>query len=147
MTDIKAVFGDAWRECLRSHYEYVVRQNDKRTLETLTYVLHHEAINYSDDELREWFIQATIRAEDFTEAEIRQILEEQPELLTPPAAQPQFQPHPLECQCPACIQINLRPHDDEGQPLPDDKVAEIEAQAREEARRNDPDAPRQLSLF
>ena len=57
-----------------------------------------------------------------------------------------YLPHPLECQCPQCVEINLIPHNDEGQPLSADEIAELEEEQAYEHRHDD-DAPQQLSLF
>ncbi|MCK6580314.1 MAG: hypothetical protein L6Q98_19650 [Anaerolineae bacterium] len=61
-------FADDWRECLRAHYQYVVRANDRRTLDSLTGVLHQ--VGFREDELGELYLRATLHvdevAEDFT---------------------------------------------------------------------------------
>jgi hypothetical protein len=56
------IFGDEWRECLRAQYMYVVRNDDQRTLKTLKGVMHE--VGFSDDELRDLYVRATMRAED-----------------------------------------------------------------------------------
>lgn len=145
------VFDGEWRECLRAHYKHVVKQNDTRTRETLTIVLTHEAINFSEDELRQLYVEATMRADEFSEDQLREIMEQVPaeEIAPPPPTLEDdrtFQPHPLECQCPECMQINLMPHDEEGQPLSQEKIEELEEETREKQRKQD-DLPKQLSLF
>jgi hypothetical protein len=146
---VENVFDEEWRDCLRAHYKYVVRANDNRTHETLTQVLTHPSINFTEGELRQLYIEATMRAEDFSEDQLRKIVETQAvieeQFPTAPSSEADrtFQPHPLECQCPSCIQINLIPHDDEGQPLDEDQVAELE----EQQKRDQDDLPKQLSLF
>lgn len=62
MSGNQRIFADDWRECLGEQYKYVIRQNDQRTKQTLTSVLHE--VNFHDHELRALELQATIRAED-----------------------------------------------------------------------------------
>lgn len=55
-------FASEWRECLRAHYQYVVRANDQPTLKTLTGVLHQ--VGFSDGELAELALRATMHVDD-----------------------------------------------------------------------------------
>jgi len=135
------VFADEWRRCLRAHYMHAIRHDDRVNLRSLVPVLQH--LGFTDAELAELRVQATMHVDDVGEDFVPDldVLQAQPEI--EPEAQPQpqppqgdFQPHPLECQCPRCVEINLVPHDEDGQP--------IEA---EDDEHDDPDAPQQLSLF
>jgi hypothetical protein len=143
---MKSVFGDEWRACLRAHYQHTVRQDDRVALTTLIPILEGQ-MGFSSDELRQLYIEATMRADEIDFVPDPDLVD----VLTAPEAAPAsasetptFQPHPLECQCPACVAINLTPHDADGQPLDADALAELEAR---EAAKNHPDAPKQLSLF
>jgi hypothetical protein len=110
-----SVFSDEWRRCMRIHYQEVVRQNDHITKPSLTEVLN--MIGFTDDELRQLYIEATMREEDnapdfkpdltLLQSEIR--------------VDPQQVAHPAECQCPSCVNINMIPHDQDGQPLQPDE--------------------------
>jgi hypothetical protein len=128
-------FADDWRDCLREQYKHVVREDDKLTKPSLALVLNQ--VGFGEDELRELEVRATIRADDLPE-------DFQPDLqvLEPSVqAHDDFQPHPLECQCPSCMEIDLTPHDADGQPI----VVDPEQAATEDAH-NDDD-PQQLSMF
>jgi hypothetical protein len=48
---VQNIFQQEWRECLREHYKYVVRNNDQVTKKSLLKVLHD--VGFSDTELRE----------------------------------------------------------------------------------------------
>ena len=129
-----SVFSDDWRDCLREQYKYVIQDQDQVTERSLTEVMHQ--VGFGDEELRVLRVEATMRAEDVSE-------DFQPDLAILDAVQPveaPFQPHPAECQCPGCVDINLVPHDEEGQPLPVDPEEEAD-------RRKDDDSAQQLSLF
>ena len=140
-----SIFADEWRACLRAQYKHVVRVNDSTTRESLTGIMLE--IGFTDSELAELSVEATMRAEDMPDDFLPDmtILEQ----VTPSAPKAtgetqDFRPHPLECQCPACIEIALLPHDEEGQPL--DRIDE-ERLELEERRHQDPDAPQQMSLL
>lgn len=136
-----SVFSDSWRECLREHYKQVVRNDDSVTKKSLVPVLH--GIGFTEDELRQLEIIATMRAEDMPENFVPdlEILAEKPEPLT--TTETAFQPHPLECQCPQCMEVNLVPHDEEGQPIEfDDDDPE-----NPKNQQPDKDSPAQLSMF
>jgi hypothetical protein len=57
-----SIFSDEWRECLRAHFTTVVRNQDKVTEKTLRGVMHEAG--FSDVELRELTVRATMRIED-----------------------------------------------------------------------------------
>lgn len=109
-----SVFEDEWRACLREQYKYVIRNGDHVTLRSLVPVLHE--VGFTDDELAQLRIEATLRTEDVPDDFVPDL-----EILhtEPPAPIDQvFQPHPLECQCPSCIEETIVPHDADGQPIP-----------------------------
>lgn len=123
-----SIFSDEWRRCLREQYKHVVRHNDIVTKESLEDVLNQ--VGFGEAELKQIEVEATMRVED-NPADFKPNLE----MMKPAQVteQANFQPHPAECQCPSCVNINLTPHDEDGQPI----VIEEE----------DPDAPSQMSMF
>jgi hypothetical protein len=155
----QSIFADAWRDCLREHYKHTI-QNDpnQRNLDTLKAVLLRpngdQPPIFTETELRQLYVEATMRADQmpdgFVPDEILQDMsvEElmEPQVVTIPDDR-SYQPHPLECQCPQCVTINLVPHSDEGQPLSEDEVAELEEQQSYDRRKKGDDVPQQLSLF
>ncbi|MDX1991907.1 MAG: hypothetical protein SF029_05945 [bacterium] len=134
-----SVFDDYWRECLREHYKSVIRENDQVTLRSLKGVMNE--VGFREDELRQMEIHATMRTEDMPDDFVPNldILQDATEAAI--AVEEGFQPHPLECQCPACVQINLIPHDEEGQPV------QIDPEESKAKKRKKGDEPKQLSLF
>lgn len=165
----RSIFQDEWRKCLREHYKYVIREQDRVTEASLTKVLYR--LGFSDDELRQLYTEATMRQEanpaDFV-----------------PDMSKAVQAHPAECTCDLCsadgeaaFDAMLEAgHDEAGQPLPpEEPVAEAtpevagnlfampELEAAESAADDDEivsdgdeddddsqaddDAPRQMSMF
>ncbi len=55
-------FADDWRACLRAHYMFVARAQDKPTMESLTGVLHQ--VGFGEDELRGLYVRATQHVDD-----------------------------------------------------------------------------------
>lgn len=133
-----SVFTDEWRRCLREQYKYVIRNQDRVTRPSLTDVLH--SVGFTDDELRQLEIEATMRVEDVPDDFVLDLDILQPVGANQAAANHnrEFMPHPLECQCPECVKVNLVPHNEEGQPLPKDELLEMQQHN---------DSPRQLRLF
>jgi hypothetical protein len=155
----QSIFADAWRDCLREHYKHVIRNDPKqRNLDTLKTVLLRpngdQPPIFTESELRQLYVEATMRADQmpdgFMPEEILQELQVE-EVVEPLASAVEddrtYQPHPLECQCPQCVTINLVPHGDEGQPLTADEVAELEEEQAFDRRKKGDDVPQQLSLF
>jgi hypothetical protein len=135
-----SVFTDDWRQCLREQYKHVIRTNDEVTRPSLTRVLY--SVGFTDDELRQLAVEATMHVDDVPEGFVPDL----DVLVPPPATEPAFQPHPLECQCPQCVDTNLIPHDEDGQPIefdPDDP----ENPANQVAQDDDEDSPQQMSMF
>jgi hypothetical protein len=58
-------FETQWRECLRAHYTHVIRVQDVGTERTLSKIL--KRLNFTDAELAELRVLATIRTEDMGE--------------------------------------------------------------------------------
>jgi len=118
MSERSSVFSTEWRKCLAEHYKYIVREGDRNTEETL--VPRLLAVGFREDDLRQLYREATMRAEDLPE----DFLPDPAKALAPDdsaAAAPEttFQTHPAECGCPSCMDLVLEEgHDDEGQPLP-----------------------------
>lgn len=135
-----SVFSEEWRACLREQYKHVIRENDQVTLPSLMMVM--ERVGFSEDDLAQLRVEATMRIEDVADDFVPDL-----EILQP-AMQPTgevFQPHPLECQCPQCVDINLVPHDEDGQPLSEDEQQELLERQQHEA--DDDDNPQQMSMF
>ena len=58
----KSIFSEDWRECLRSHYTHVVREQDVKTERTLRGVMHN--VGFGDDELNQLRVLATMHVDD-----------------------------------------------------------------------------------
>lgn len=138
-----SVFADEWRKCLREQYKHVVRNQEKITESSLKLVLNE--VGFSENELSEMYVEATMRADAMPDDYVPdlEIVSQKGEAQNEPD---DFQPHPLECQCPACVEVNLRPHDAEGQPIEyesEEELAEILAEQED----NQDDSPHQLTMF
>ncbi len=146
-----SVFSDEWRKCLREQYKYVVRSNDRITQQSLTEVL--ESVGFGEEELRHLKVEATIRAEDVPDDFVPDLdILSREDVAAPVVAEPSttevldfFKPHPLECQCPQCVEMNVIPHDEEGQPIQAESDEELAEILKEKASRDD--GPEQLSMF
>lgn len=103
----RSIFFDEWIKSLREQYKHVIRNNDQVTLPSLTEVMHD--VGFTDDELAQLRIDATLRTEDVAEDFVPDL-----KILEQPAA---GQPHPAECTCPQCIPIDESRYDEDGQPL------------------------------
>jgi hypothetical protein len=129
------VFADEWRECLREHYKFVVKENDNVTRQSLTKVLLSDHVRFNEDELQHLYIEATMRAEDQdgdTLPDVNAVASDVAQLQQDGTT---FEVHPAECTCalcsPAQAQIDAvleTGHDADGQPLPPDMPAEEIAQ-------------------
>jgi hypothetical protein len=58
-------FANDWRDCLRAHYTYTVRAEDRVTERTLVDVL--QEVGFSENEVKEMRVLATMRVEDMGE--------------------------------------------------------------------------------
>ena len=133
-----SIFADDWRDCLREQYKYVVKNNDNLTKESLTGVL--QSVGFSENELAELGVQATMHVDDVPE-------DFQPDLnILNVAAEQGFVPHPAECQCPSCVEVNLLPHDEDGQPIEMEEEELVDRIQHAMENDNDDDVA-QLSLF
>lgn len=150
------VFGEQWRECLREHYKHVVKNDpNPRNLVSVRKAFlqpnREEPPIFTEDELHQLYIEATMRADEMPDDFVPEILlevEQAPSMAAEVIVEePAFQPHPLECQCPSCIEIDLKPHDTEGQPMNAEAIAELEEETTSKKRRRKDDLPTQLSLF
>ncbi len=139
-----SVFSDEWRACLREQYKHVIRTNDMVTRVSLTDVMVQ--VGFGEDELARLRLEATLRVEDVPEDFVPDLGILRQEEVTPADEMREFQPHPLECQCPACVEMNLVLHDEEGQPV---NMDEMDPEEITELIEEDPDfdEPQQLSLF
>lgn len=128
-----SIFAEEWRACLREQYKHVIRTEDTITWKSLVQVMHE--VGFTEDELAYLRVEATMRAEDVPDDFVPEL-----HLLEHPPALPDempFVPHPLECQCPACMELTLLPHDEDGHPVPQDSP-----DPDDEA-----DSPHQLTMF
>jgi hypothetical protein len=57
-----SVFAEEWRDCLRAHYTYVVRNNDRTTEHTLRGVMVEAG--FGEDELKQLYVLATAHVDD-----------------------------------------------------------------------------------
>jgi hypothetical protein len=160
----ESIFNQEWRRCLQEHYKYVIRSDDKITKDSLEKVLLSQAVNFSDDDLKDLYREATLRTEDLpdgflpdmeragaasTDEQHAEHLARQTENV---AAAPQpdegdqtFIAHPAECTCPSCMDspLNESLHDAEGQPLSPEALEE-----RIEEQKEQSDASKnQMRLF
>ena len=122
-----SVFADDWRACLREHYMHVVRTDDRATLPSLTLVMYE--VGFSDDDLAELRVLATMRADDMPADYVP------PEIAAPRVFAAVAPPDEIEAEADALPVEDEEPEPDtEAEPEPDEDAA-------------DPDAPQQLSLF
>jgi hypothetical protein len=146
-----SVFGDEWRRCLKEHYKYVVKKQDKATESTLVPVLNR--IGFRDDELRQLYVEATMR--DMPDDFVPNMEQLAPQSELTPMPETTFQVHPAECSCPQCMDIVLdEGHDAAGQPLveasePEEAQDNLFAVAKPEKKKKakKDDLPKQKSLF
>jgi hypothetical protein len=122
-----SIFADEWRDCLREHYMYVIRERDEITRPTLTKVMLEAG--FTDSELAELRVRATMRADEMSEN------------FVPDLDVLEAKIHPVAEVRAAEVPI-LEEVVDEAPVL---EAAEIEAE--EEIEEDDPDQPQQLSLF
>ncbi len=135
-----SVFDNEWRACLREQYKHTIRENNAKNINSLKIVMGQ--VGFGDDELRQLELIATMHIDDVADDFVPnldildEIIAEAPVVNTSmPVA------HPLECQCPSCVNIVMTPHDEEGQPITDpEAIAEHKAKQAK-------DKPTQLSLF
>lgn len=132
-----SVFGDEWRRCLREHYKYVAKNQDKRTEASLTPILNR--FGFTEAELKQLYIEATMRADEMPDDFLPDMQPTSSENVEEKqTAELSFQVHPAECTCPSCVETVLDiGHDTEGQPL----TADAAEEAAEKAK------PKQKSLF
>lgn len=136
-----SIFENEWRACLREQYKRTIRENNAKNIDSLRVVMGQ--VGFSDDELRHLELLATMHVDDVADDFVPNL-----DLLDDIASQsPAWDAsvpvaHPLECQCPACVNIVMTPHDDDGQPITDP-----EAIAEHKAKKKKKDKPQQLRLF
>jgi len=137
----ESIFTDEWRECLRAHYMDVIRRNDQITLKSLVRVMHDTG--FSDDDMAELRVRATMRAEDMPDNYVpdmhifqvnadfspsEEVVADQPLLET--------EPMPQEAVAEAV-------YDDRPETAEEEGAGEFTV----EDNKDDPDAPQQLTLF
>jgi hypothetical protein len=129
-------FSDDWRDCLRAHFAYTVRMQDVRTEHTLSAVM--QEIGFSEAEMRELRVRATLRTEDVPPDFVPdlQALAEQ----SPPEAARVFAVAAVPEALAEAVQEELLELEEESVIDPD----EVQEAA---APPPSPDEPQQLSLF
>lgn len=146
MSSDDRIFADDWRDCLREQYKYVIRQQDKRTEETLTSVLHD--VGFDDDELRALKLEATMRAEDMPDDYVPDEVKS-----VHAGAEPVIEEAPVE---ELVIEAEIDEAEEEPEPVTYDELVEQEAEPETEDALDDEqapeddedaDAPQQMSLF
>jgi hypothetical protein len=145
-----SIFGDEWRRCLKEHYKYVVKKQDKATEKTLVPIL--QRFGFNDDDLRHLYVEATMRdmPDDFV-PDVEAVFQQAETAAIPEST---FQVHPAECSCPECMDVVIEAgHDGEGQPI--EQPQEIEEPAGnlfpvakpEKAKKEKEEKPKQKRLF
>ena len=144
MTD-KSIFADDWRDSLRAHYIHTVQTNDLVTLKTLEGVLLD--VGFSRDELRDLYVQATMRVEDVPEGfapdmERAALHDDEPTIF--PAVDV-IQPETVDADV-------IQPEQVEPEAVNELQPESVEEAPDEQADDfppddDDPDQPKQLSLF
>lgn len=137
------IFADEWRDCLRAHYMYVVRNSDHVTEPTLRVVMHDAG--FSESELAELRVRATMHVDDVGADFV-------------PKLDVLQDSNPAETQTEAVYFVSVPVETD--YPLPDtipDALEESEAPVEEQSQTEpesveapedeEPDVPRQLTLF
>jgi hypothetical protein len=106
-----SIFFEEWLRSLREQYKFVIRNNDKVTLPSLTMVLHD--VGFSDDELAQLRVEATMHVDSMPDDFVPDMT-----ILNTQNIQAGLA-HPSQCTCPQCIPIDESAYDAEGQPLKD----------------------------
>lgn len=128
-------FSTDWHDCLRAHFAYTVRMQDVRTEHTLSAVM--QEIGFSEAEMRELRVRATLRTEDVPPDFVPdlQALTEQ----APPEAARVF--------AVAAVPEALAEAVQEAAPDVEDEAAIDADDPQEDAAPPSADEPQQLSLF
>ena len=133
-------FDQEWRECLRSHYVYVIRSGDEATERTLAGVM--QQAGFDEKALIELRIRATMRVEQMDEEFVPDFAALEEQLAAQVEAQI-VQQH-VAAEPPGVAQPGVEVADDDAQ------AAEPEPEATppsEEYYAPPDDTPQQLSLF
>lgn len=148
-------FAEDWRECLRVHYQQVLHNQDHRTESTLIGVLHE--VGFSDQELAEFTVRATLRAEDVGPDFVPDLNILQPEAAEPGTPPEVPTPEELEPALSAGVILDEAPAPDEPEAAVFESAAIEEAAAAEDespalpSDEEPPDFrsadPQQLSMF
>lgn len=148
-----SIFADDWRDCLKSHYQTVIREQDGRTERTLRGVMFN--VGFDEDELNELRVLATMRADDVGEDFVPdlQIFE----AVVSPAVKAAETANVVETEAEGAthgspLQDAIPIFEAEAEvtseiELVDEVDAESDAEAEEEAPPYDESGPQQLSMF
>jgi len=126
MPQRRSIFFEEWRKCLREHYKETIRNDDQITLKSLEKVLVSEAVRFSDDELRELYVEATMRADDVSDDFVPD-MDKAIGKTKNTKDDRTFDVHPAECTCELCSPLDEvidemleKGHDADGQPIPEE---------------------------
>ena len=104
---MESPFTNDWFESQKAHYQRCVIEDNQTALKTLVPLL--TSLGVGEEELRLWRITATMHVDNAPDFSISF----------------NQNSHPMECNCPSCLDINSVPHNKDGQPLSSDEVSEI----------------------
>ncbi len=140
-TAARSLFFDQWQACLRAHYIYVIRSNDRVTEPSLRQVLLHSGLSESDlEELRQ---QAYVPDPSESEAAPPEPEEVAAELVEPPPAE---EPPVVEPGEPTFDELGVVVETGNDEPIPEDEE-EPNVEGPDQEDEPPPDFGRQLSMF
>ncbi|MBI5668801.1 MAG: hypothetical protein HZC41_12410 [Chloroflexi bacterium] len=143
------IFAEEWRACLQAHYMHVVRANDRVTEPTLRIVMHDAG--FTEAELAELRVRATMHVDDVGADFVPDLDILNPSLSAPlPEGEESVSVEPQ-----AEVFYSLSTPVETDYPLPDDALEPLaEAETLSETftdeappEDDEPDVPRQLTLF
>ncbi len=139
-----SVFADDWRDTLKEQYKHVIREDDNHTEATLRTIMYD--VGFDDDDLAQLKIEATMRADDLTDAQQEEIAQRiQPGVDIPIPAET-----PAEEREPDPVMELPQP---EAEPAAEATEAEANATPEEaidepeQPDDDDPNGPTQMSMF
>lgn len=121
-------FADEWRECLREHYKYIIREQDRVTERSLLTVMHE--VGFDDAELAELRVLATMRAEDMPEDYIPEAIYQT-----------------MGVDLPSTADYPAEPQADDDLAYVQEAAVIAPVESEEAAPEDEDDAPKQMSLF
>lgn len=147
------IFADEWRDCLRAHYQHVIRTRDQVTEPSLRVVMHQAG--FDDAELAELRVRATMHVDDAGVDFVpdMDVLDTPVEAAAAPpvfpVVVPSAVPEEADIEIPLVEEVTVMAEElfEEPElldvPIPED--AEVTPEVTEDEE--EPDSPAQLSLF